>query len=82
MIRIVRALEKLKSPINQKMIVWSSSLWETEMKNMIRAERKEPMITPASRRVCGMNLSVLSSKIKDGEDGQERSQEGSHREAQ
>ena len=53
MIRIARALEKLKSPINQKMIVWSSSLRETEMKNMMRAERKEPVMTPANRSVLG-----------------------------
>ncbi len=53
MTKIARALEKLKSPINQKMIVWSSSFWETEMKNMIKAERKEPMMTPANKRVLG-----------------------------
>jgi len=45
----------------------------TEMKNMIRAERKEPMMTPANKEGVGMNLPVLPSKIEDHEDGQEGS---------
>jgi hypothetical protein len=47
-----------KSPISQKMMLWSRASWVIETRNMIMAEQKALTITPDNRRASFLNTDL------------------------